>query len=197
MTNLTPKQAASVLGLIPGAIEQAIETEQAVVIIDLEGDIKQEVFFNGKDANGQTIGEYSTAPIYVSIADAKRRYGSQIPTSKLKGRGAKKKGSKFANGNERKSMYFGDGYSGFRRFMNRPVDKVNLKLTGNLAGSIASGTKKNVSTIAFTNEEAAELAGHHETMYDTIIYAASDEQVRVLTQRLREVAEQTLNKLLP
>lgn len=197
MANLTPQQAAEILRLIPGAVQQAVETEQAIAILDMEADIKSRVFTNGKSADGQRIGAYSTKPLYVSISGARKRYLSQIPTSRLRGRGKNSNKAKFANGKPRKSQYFGDGYSGFRAFMGRDVSTVNLDLTGDLFNSIGSGTRQATSVVEFRNAASSELAGHLEVKYGKVIFAANTEEVAALTDRLVQAAEEVLQKLLP
>lgn len=209
MSNVSAQQAAEILRLIPGAIAQSVETEQAIAILDVEADIKQRVFKDGQDVEGGKIGSYSTEPMYISIEGARLKYGSQIPTSKLAGRGKPKNGKRTGKTRTvindegekvtttRRSMYFEDGYSGFRSLMDRPVDKVNLKLTGNMAGSIASGTDRNVSTVAWTNEKASELSASHEKRYGRTIFRASEKEVDALVVRLREAAESALQSLLP
>lgn len=208
MADLTPQSAADLIRLIPTALQAAVEAEQPLAILDLEADIKQAVFLEGKTATGSDIGEYSTKPIYVSVDGAKSRFGSQIPTSKLKGAGKPRAGrkrgpkSRIVEGEAvpLRSKYFADGYSGFRAFMGRPNDKVNLKLTGNMAGSIASGTEGNVSTIGWTNDEAREIAEGNEVRFTgkkRTIIAASAEQIDQLFTRLRGVADEALHKILP
>lgn len=206
----TPQQAAQALRLIPGAIQQAVETEQQLAILDMEADMKQRIFLDGERKDGTQIGKYSTRPTYISIEGARGAFGSQIPTSKLKARGAKTKGKKatFRIVNEdgervavlRRSMFFPGGYEEFRRLMGRDTSKVNLKLTGDMAGSIASGTERSVSTIAFTNEGARKKAEGNEEHFTggtgTIFRAASVEIDR-LTQRLTDAAQEALNTVLP
>lgn len=211
MPTYTPKQAAALLRLVPGALTQAVETEQVLATIDLEGDIKQRVFNDGKNRAGGKIGTYSTEEIWLGVDAAKARYGSQIPTSKLKPRGkplkGKKRGSADAlkrvdeNGQlvmkPRRTQYFSEGYSGFRAFMGREVSSVNLKLTGNLSNSIASGTEGNVSTIAFTNEKAAKIAEGNEKRFGGVrtIFKPSDGEVDELGRRLREAAQKALDRI--
>ena len=197
MANLTPQEAARLLRLIPGAIQQAVETEQQLAIMDMEADIKGRVFRDGLDANGREIGQYSTDPIYVSVAGAKKRYGSQLPTSKLRGRGKGKRGNKFKNGNPRKSQYFEKGYAGFREYMGRDISKVNLDLTGNLMNSISSGTNGNVSVIEFQNSESSELAGHLEKNFGKTIFEANRTEVEKLTERLEDAVNRTIRDLFP
>lgn len=197
MATYLPSEAAELIRLMPGALMQAIETEQAIATLDVQGDILQNVFFEGRDRDGGRIGSYSRKPMYVSLSAARARYGSQVPTSKLKGRGKNSTGSKFANGEPRASMYFSDGYAGFRAHMNRPTNTVNLKLTGNLAGAIAAGTSKNVSTIAWTNQAAAELAAAHEAKYGTVIFQPPQRSLDELFQRLRDAADRALRNLTP
>lgn len=210
MADYTPQQAAEILRLIPGAVATAIEVEQPLANMDLKGDILQRAHDKGLRNDGSPIGQYDTKPIYVSIEGARAKYGSQIPTSKLQPRGVKAKGKKaqFRVVNEdgeqvavqRKSMYFPDGYKGFRGFMGRAVDKVNLKLTGQMSGSVEAGTNANVSTIAFTNALAAKkLAGNEERFTgDTgTIYRPSVDELSVLRERLKAAAERAINELLP
>lgn len=210
MANYTPERAAQLLRLVPGAIVQEIETEQPLANIDLKGDIIQRVHLEGLANDGTPIGQYSTTPIYVSIEGARAKYGSQIPTSKLAPRGVKVKGKKalvrLVNEDgeqvkvERKSMYFPEGYKGFRSFMGRAVDKVNLKLTGQMSGSVEAGTNAGTSTIAFTNELAAKkLAGNEERFTgDTgTIYRPSPGELDVLRARLKAAAQRALDKIFP
>lgn len=210
MADLSPKQAAKLLRLVPGAIQQAVETEQAIAILDLEADIKTRVFLEGQKVSGGGIGKYSTKPAYFGILATQRKYGSQIPTANLKPRGKTKKGKKAlfreVNADEgtelvlRRSMYFSDGYAGFRALMGRPIDKVNLSLTNNLAGSIESGTKENVSTIAYTNDHAREVAEGNEIRFGGkkgTIFRAADGEIDALTDRLRKAAQQAMDKLFP
>lgn len=197
MATLTPAQAASLLRSLPGALQQTIEVEQQLAMLDMEADIKNRVFKDGLDANGAKIGSYSTDPIYVSIAGAKKRYGSQIPTSKLKPSGKRNKGKNFLNGNPRKSQYFERGYAGFRDFMGRDTSTVNLDLTGNLMNSIATGTDRNVTTIRFINKEAGELSEHLEDRFGKTVFTASQAEVDKLSEALEVAVNQFIDRFFP
>lgn len=208
MADLQPQSAADLIRLIPTALQAAVEAEQPLAILDLQADIVQAVTLEGKTATGANIGKYSTKPIYVSVDGAKAQFGSQIPTSKLKAAGKPRAGRKrgpktrIVDGEAvpLRSKYFADGWSGFRSFMGRPVDKVNLKLTGNMIGSIASGTEGNVSTIGWTNDQAREIAEGNEVRFTgkkRTIIAASTDQIDRLFARLRGVADEALHKILP
>lgn len=196
MPEFSPLQAAEIIRLIPSYVQQELEAEQAVVILDIEADFKQHVFHEGRDTSGTLIGTYSTDPIYVSLEEARNRYGSQIPTSKLRGRGKNRRGTKFLNGNPRRSMFFGDGYKGFRDLMGRPTDKVNLNLTDNLRSSIVSGTEGNVSTIDFLNGEMEELAAHLEKKYGTVIFEVPEQYVEAAFEQLTAAGQRAIDKLL-
>jgi hypothetical protein len=170
----------------------------------MEADIKRRIFLDGLDANGTKIGSYSTDPIYVGVEAAKKRYGSQIPTSKLKGKGKGGKG-KFKNGKTRKSQYFERGYAGFREFMGRDIGTVNLDLTSNLQNSILTGTSGNVGTISFisgnlkTGDVSGEtLAGYLEEHFgDKDIFSASQAEVDLLNKALEDAANQFIQRFLP
>lgn len=206
MANITPRQAIDLLRGISGGLEAALEVRLPLALLDMEGDIKRRIFLDGLDANGNKIGSYSTDPIYVGIEAAKKRYGSQIPTSKLKGKGkAQNSKSKFKNGNSRKSQYFKSGYAGFREFMGRDIGTVNLDLTSNLQNSILTGTSGNVGTISFisgnlkTGAVSGEtLAGYLEERFgDKDIFSASKAEVDLLSQALEDEANQFLQRFLP
>lgn len=209
MADYNPRELAALLRQIPGAVTQAIETEQTPATIDMQGDIILHVNNEGKRTDGTDIGQYSTTPIHISIAEAQARYGSQIPISKLKPRGAKTKGiaATFRVVNEdgeqvgvtRKSAYFPDGWKGFRNAMGRDTSKVNLKLTGQLSGSIETGTNGNVTTIAFTNEFAAKKARgneEHFTGSTNTIYYPTEGMIEALHDRLVEAGNRAIDAIL-
>jgi hypothetical protein len=206
VANITPKQAVGLLRGITAGLEAALEAELPLALLDMEADIKRRIFLNGLDANGTKIGSYSTEPIYVSIKGAKKRYGSQIPTSKLKGKGkADSSKSKFKNGNSRRSQYFKDGYSGFRKLMDRDTSTVNLDLTSNLQNSILTGTNGNIGTIEFISGnlktgdvDGQTLAGYLEEHFgDKKIFSASQGEVDLLNQALEQAANEYLQRFLP
>ncbi len=202
MADLTPIEGASILRLLPGALQQSVETEQAIAILDLEADLKSDIFLKGKRADGSQIGNYGTDPSYVSISASKERYGAQLPLSRMTGKGKDPRSkSKFMNGNPRKSRYFSDGYKGFRDYVGRATDKVNLDLTGGLQNSIASGTSENVSVIQFLTEENRDLSGYLEDKYGgtlegPVIFKPSETAKKRFFDRLKNAAIETLNNVL-
>lgn len=168
--------------------------ELPLAVMDEEAELKQNTFRDGKDASGSNIGHYSTEPTYVSIGALKKKYGSQIPTSKLTGRGKKGRGTKFKNGSPRKSRYYPDGYKGFRDDMGRPTDRVNLKLSGQLEGSIKTGFSQNEATIAFISDEQAAIASGHEEKYDADIFAVPKAGRQRIYDRLIKAANEALHE---
>lgn len=201
---MTPEQATRLIEQIPAAVKQAIESELPIAMMDLEADLKESRFGRGETAAGGRIGSYSTKPMYVSVAGAQARYGSQIPTSKLRPRGKPAKGRKrghtartlFGQVVPLQSMYFPDGYKGFRDLMGRPTDTMDLKLTGNMMKSIQTGTEKNVSTIAFMDDTAAKIARGHEEKRGVEIFTANAEEVQRVVDQLSAAANEVMDNLL-
>jgi hypothetical protein len=194
--NLTPEQAVEFIRAIPLAITRALEAEQPLAIIDMEGDLKQHVFMDGLAADGSKIGQYVGNEGYVSIEGARRRYGSQVPTSKLRGRGKNSRSSKFKNGKPRRSMYFAEGYKGLRELMGRQTSYVDLNFTDNLRMSIVSGTDGLTSKIEFLRDENATLAGHLEENYGKEIFVPTEMQVDALVERLTEAANSAIDRIM-
>lgn len=83
----------------------------------------ERIFDEGKTQSGSDIGDYSTKPLYVSLAVAPKPKGS--PTGKT-GK------SKFEDGRIHKSKYFEQGYKGYRDNVGRQTGFVDLSLTGEL-----------------------------------------------------------------
>lgn len=170
---------------------QAGEAARIQACLKFMGELKRRVFHEGKDINGQQIGKYSTEEMYVSISGAQKKYGSQIRASSLKPGGKdgtnttkvfdikSRRGKKVpitSAGNERKSMYFKNGYAGFRQTVGRPIDKVNLYLTGSLMNSIKEGISGDYAVVAFATEKMSIIARGHEKKYGKSIFAPSESE---------------------
>jgi hypothetical protein len=79
----------------------------------------ERIFTRGEKADGSKIGQYSTKPIYIN---------PKISPKKFTGKGKNDK----RNNKTHKTRYFAEGYKGFRQFINRPSEKIDLGLSYDL-----------------------------------------------------------------
>jgi len=161
------------------AVVRVLETQNRLGIetmLNLQADMLDRVFYKGIDADGNSIGKYSKKPLYVSISGQT----SQQRSSSLRPRGKDSNSPKFKNGNTRKSQYFADGYFGFRSVVGRQNQKVDLKLTGSLQGSIQVGESNNITTLAFNNDTQFEKAKGNEKRFNKVIFSASESELKAI-----------------
>ena len=164
---------------ISRVIVKSADEAKIAALNGLEASLKTRIFTDGRDSGGGSIGNYSTKPMYVSIAGAQARYGSQIKSSALTAVG-KNGDTEFKNGKKRRSQYFSDGYAGFRAQVGRQNQKVDLNLTGNLQDSLAGGVTDKGLALAFINAEGATLSEHLERRYGEVFTPTDDEVEEVL-----------------
>ncbi len=98
------------------------------------------IFVEGKKTNGEPIGQYNTTdPLYVNPdKDSPKTFPKK----------GKEGNTKFKDGKDHKTGYF-DSYADFRAEIGRPIDTINLVLSGDLqsdfrkaeAGQPAEATK--------------------------------------------------------
>lgn len=162
----------------------------------MEGEIKRRVFTNGRDSSNRRIGKYSRNPMYVSIAGAKRRYGSQIRVSALRGRGKNSNKRKFKNGKERKSMYFSGGYAEFRTKVGRQAQRVDLNLTGTTEKTISTALLKNRAIIGWLNDERYLISQALEKKYGTTIFEPTKKEVAKSIAIIEKEIDIRINKAL-
>lgn len=153
---------------------------------------KKRVFLEGKDASGQNIGKYNTAPIYVPLKPQGKGYagpaGSQVTNKGMKPRGKKPGGSgtgyvygPHKNGKPRESMYFEDGYKEYRETVKRKTDKVNLELTGDLNFNCRIGLRSGKGVVAEIVGELPNIkaAGNEKRFGKTIFVFSAVEAATV------------------
>lgn len=206
MANLDAEKLKEKLAQIVVNVLEAQEKSVVTGILNLQGDIIERVFTNGQDVDGNQIGNYSTKPIYVSIPETIKKYGSQINTGGLKPRG-KERGSRAAaktnkirkgktkkfktddgdfshtEKRERTSMYMPGGYLEFRNVVKRPTDKVNLFLTGSLQGSILPGTTNGNPSLSIATDFELEKADANEKRFGKIIFSPSEAELNRITDK--------------
>lgn len=117
-------------------IDKFVSTMDAEAIADrvglgamteLQGEYIERIFVKGQNTSGGEIGTYSKKSNYYTQSQFIRK-GAFKP----KGKHSSKD---FTNGNKRKSMFLGGGYSELRKIQGRPNDKKDY----NYSGSLKSG----------------------------------------------------------
>lgn len=152
-------------------------------MFELEADLKDRIFLDGKDSEGSAIGNYSTKPIYVSVSGT-----SQVRSSSLKPRGKNsQKGQRnqgtFKNGKERKSMYLPGGYSEYRKVVGRQNKTVDLNLTGSLLKDIRVDPSEGISRLVFTTDEKVKIAAGNETRFGKTIFDPTSQEIENLIEK--------------
>lgn len=161
------------------ALTARIEAEKVVFAKNLEADYKKRIFQDGKNEQGSDIGTYSTTPTYVSILGSKKRTGSQVDNSGLKGIG-KTGQTKRKDGSPHKSMYLPQGYSEYRSVVGRQNTKVDFNLTGNLQRQIGVGTTDTSIVLGFIDTDARELATSLEARFGQVFGVTDEEEEGVI-----------------
>ena len=100
------------------------------VATKVHADMVGRLFDDGKDGKNTDLGTYDTKPAYFSKDEFKRK-GS------FKARG-KNSDKPFANGKQRSSMYFSDGYKGLKAAQGYESGFVNLQYSSDLRNDFAS-----------------------------------------------------------
>jgi len=208
MANFDPEKLKVLLSGIAQKVLLAQTQAVNESMLELKADFIQRIFQDGKDVDGNLIGQYSTKAMYVSIPEATKRYGSQISLSGLKPRG-KKKGEAKANRSskfkvttkrfrtdeddftakvktERTSMYLPGGYKEFRELVGRLTDKVDLSLTFALRDDIDVRNNDGQSQLTFLKDDEVKKAGWAEERFKKIIFSPSEAELDIVVERWRE-----------
>jgi hypothetical protein len=101
-----------------------------VAALSVLGNMRRRIQINGKDANGLTIGQYSTKPAYFSLAISNKSIGRPLGKEfNGKRRSVFKSGER--KGKDHTTRYFANGYYGWKTAMKaNKLGTVNLTLSG-------------------------------------------------------------------
>jgi hypothetical protein len=106
-----------------------------VVASEMLGEIRVRIHQEGKAADGNDIGQYSTEPLYVGVKQNQnigRSFGAPLGKEFNGKRRSKFESGKKA-GQQHASRYFADGYKGYKTTIGRnQLGRVNLSLSGQL-----------------------------------------------------------------
>ena len=164
-------------------LQSVTDTVMRTVATSMLGEVKTRIHERGEAADGSDIGQYNTTnPLYVNPKNSPRGF---VPVGK---RGAVKFKSA---GLPHKTRYF-DSYKDFRTEIGRPVDKVNLSLSGQLNSQFVVIATDDGYGLGWNNSEMPERAEGLTKKYGKEIWALTDtEQTKAV-----EIAQDTLNQLL-
>ena len=168
-----------------GLIDIAIKTGTQ----SIQGEILTRVNERGEAADNSDIGQYSTKPLYVNPNNSPRSFDTIGKNAQRGATGRLKKGQKkFANGKERKTRYFPDGYKGFKTLIGRnQINKVNLFLTGNMRDSFALIETERGWGLGWLNERTTVIANAMEVKYQKRIFSdISPEEKRLLVASIQD-----------
>lgn len=179
-------------------------TERVILVsaVSMLSNMQNRIFRDGKDSEGNNIGNYSTTPMYASEMqfvkknslkpigkggtgkDFKIRH-TDLVTGKSKTKIVKR------NGMDRKTMYLKEGYKEFRDVQGRSTSEVNLQLRGDLKLSFTLQAKEKEVLIGFNSEEQSikrkGLEAHFKKSIGTIFPATQEEKEEYSKEILKEL----------
>lgn len=182
---------------MPNNLKKLIEAGAVSAFNEFFANYKQRIFGDGKTANGGSIGQYSKKTLYVSLQKEggvfKTSAKSQLSNAGLRPRGKGKSGSYnyggFKNGSKRKSSYFKEGYSEFRKAVKRQNGKVDLNLTGQLFFDVrALRVRGGFLEIAIVGKESINKARGNEEHFRKDIFSVSQKEIDALTEKIAKEA---------
>jgi len=133
---------------------------------------RRRVHNDGRDVRNRKIGDYSTNPMYVNPAISPKSFTPEGKTGK----------TSFADGTAHKTKYFGAGYKGFRGFIGRRTNTVDLQLTGSLfKGYTFQVVNPKKMVIGFISGQAKKAEGN-EKRFNTLIYGYGVREKKVFEQ---------------
>lgn len=178
------------------------------------GAVKTRIHEQGKAADGSDIGQYNaTNPLYVNPDNspvkfqpagkkeavysigAHKQSGKAIRTT-LTGNVSTKKEVKTSikgNNHERKTKYFAS-YKDFRSEIHRPVDKVNLSLTGQQNNQFVVIATEDGYGLGWNNSEMPKRARGQEVKYGKPIYALTEDEQKKVTEVANAETHNVINK---
>lgn len=143
--------------------------------------IKTRIHEHGKDSDDQTIGQYSTKPIYVNPKNSPKGFA---PKGK---HGQTKFKSGIREGEQHKTRYFEQGYKEFKTYIGANLlGSVNLSLTGGLSNqTIVIATDKGYG-IGFMNDELYKRAEALERKYVKAIWTPTAKERTLFGEIVQE-----------
>lgn len=152
------------------------------VATSMLGVVKKRIHEDGKDANGENIGQYDTThPLYVNPNKSPKSFAPMGKTGK----------TKFKNGLPHKTKYF-DSYKGFREGIGRPTDKVNLSLSGQMNSQFTVIPTENGYGLGWNNTEMYDRSQGLETKYNKVIWGLTKEE----NEQAVDVANFEISKII-
>jgi hypothetical protein len=161
-----------------GLVKENKHRIQTIAMNELEAAMKGRIFLEGKTADGQEIGHYSTEGIYINPD----KLSSLIPKGGFKKGGKFEKGDKFQNGKPRLTAYLPGGYKELKDKANFDSNTYNLTLTGTSKDSIKVGKKGDDIVLGFSDEMRRKILQGHEARLGKKIFVLSPEELKLVVE---------------
>jgi hypothetical protein len=173
---------------VQGSIVKYTVTPSAKTLLQ---SIKKRIFSEGKNSNGQPIGDYSTKPIYVSRKQFANPAAFQ-PYGKIRrGRIVSRKGRLFAEEKKHKTMYLPNGYKQLRQIQGKESQFVNLNYRGKTMRAYVMNETNTEVLLGLNTPLAAAIRSKQEERFKASIFAATPEEIQVyqmsVTTRLNRI----------
>jgi len=131
---------------------------------------------DGLNVSLNSIGNYSTTPIYINPKNSPRKFTGQGKNGEIK----------FQNGISHKTKYFDNGYKGFRNYIGRTSNKVNLQLSGNLKANYQIQKTTNGYNIGFLSNKYTLISKGLEEHFNTKIWGVSQRDRKIVNIILKK-----------
>jgi hypothetical protein len=191
------------------ALDQAINSGLEGIAVTAAGEllanIKNRIALDGKNSNGQLIGNYSTKPMYATPEQFDRTSSFKPKGKPVTGRknlksttfnvSNRKKKPVLVNPEFRevKSMYLESGYKELRDIQGKPTDKVNLIYRGDLVpNQYQLQSVEKAVLLGFISERSSLIRKGLERKFGANIFQATHEEMAEYNKNFSaDVAELT------
>jgi len=199
-----------VYGLVSGDLAQTALAKPAAA---LYAEVRRRVFTEGKDSDGNALGQYSVKPLYVSremfakpgsfyaqgksVALGYTQGDKLVPTFQLR-RGVIKPTKRViknfsvvkSNNKPRKTMYLPQGYKELRDIQGLRTDIVDLTYRGDLKKDWAIAKDAQAFLLGFKTKQQSDKRFAVERQYGPVFYPTEQEKNKYL-----QAASFNLNRL--
>ena len=164
---MTPQQQADKLNAFIANWDTLVANSFESATLNLYREIHERIFMDNLTVEGFGFGNYSTKPAYFTQKQFvvkgnfkpqgknESMFGSKISKYKKEdsyNRTSKSTAYVTSTGEDRKSMYLRNGYKELRAIQGRPIDKINLQYSFDLAiNGIITHTDGGVYQVKFAN----------------------------------------------
>jgi hypothetical protein len=154
--------------------EQTVQDAMRTAAIDVLADASDRIFEKGLDSSNDTIGQYSTKPIYISKKNSPKKAGIE----------------------KKSTYYFPGGYKQFKSEI-KGTSKVNLQVFGRLRNSYKA-SKEVVSGYSLkyelNSEESAQKKEWVEENFNKDIFSLTKDEIKTVQKTFQFELIRRLNQ---